>query len=762
MTDMEQKEFETRYLSALNPQQKAAVTAVDGPVLVLATPGSGKTTVLVLRLGYMVLCRGVDPCRILTMTYTRAATRDMRDRFASFFGRELADALPFRTINGVSARIIGMAGRLYGREPFALLDDEGERGRILRDVWLAVTFGYPDDSDIRDLGTAITYIKNMLLSDEEIEKLDRGVERLPELYRAYQAELRKRRAMDFDDQMVYALTLLRRFPDLLSRIQNQYRYCCVDEAQDTSRVQHEIIRLLASRDQNLFMVGDEDQSIYSFRAAYPEALLHFSETYADARILKIEENYRSTPEIVAAANRFIQKNRNRLPKTMVATREAGREVSFVTVSNRRGQYEWLLKHAADMPPGSAVLFRNNDSLLPLADGLSAAGIPFACRNYEDSFFTSRVVLDVLDIIRFSEDPTNAELFRRLYYRLGLGVTKPEAEQALQNVRRGENLFAALANLRSLSAGKRAGVQQLLINLDRLQRDDAFSAVTRIFEDMRYGQYVRRNGLEPGKQFILGLLARGLPSAGALLTHLEELRTLVAEKAPASQAGAGPYSAPASQAGAARGARNGAGSPAAAGATPGLILSTIHSSKGLEYDRVYLLDMLDGVLPSIPEGGLNSPEDRAEYEEERRLFYVAMTRAKDELFLFLTPEPAPFPREVLHDMPGSRAVELRSRLRLEATRKAERRTAAGSSGSGGRGKFPLGSGSASGASEKPCMTPEEFLASHGPGSAVEHKTFGRGVVEAVGGDIITVHFDAVGTKKLVLSAALEKGLLKAAE
>ena len=647
---MDKQIFERQYLSSLNPQQLEAVRAVEGPVLVLATPGSGKTTVLVQRLGYMVLCCGIDPHSILTMTYTRAATRDMQERFAGLFGQEPAGELSFRTINGISARIIGRAGKLYGREPFGLLSDEGERGRILRSVWREVTGIFPDDGDIRELGTAVTYIKNMLLTDAEIEKMDSGSKHLPELYRAYQKTLRQRRVMDFDDQMCYALTLLRRFPILLNEVQNRYRYFCVDEAQDTSRVQHEIIRLLASRERNLFMVGDEDQSIYSFRAAYPEALLHFPEDYPGARILKIEENYRSTPEIVSAANGFIAKNRNRHPKTMAATRPGGRQVSFLSVSGRSGQYEWLLKHAADMPPGSAVLFRNNDSLLPLADGLNRAGIPFVCRNYEDSFFTHRVVSDVADIIRFSAEPANAERFLRLYYRLGLGINREEAGQALEHARPDENLFQALSCLKSLNPGKRAAVKQALIHLGALRHDSASRAVTRIFEDLNYGQFVRRSGLETGKQFTLSLLAKGLPSADALLRHLDELQAAVAGSISGTQ-GIGP-----------------AGSAAAGNIT----LSTVHSSKGLEYDRVYLLDMLDGVLPSIPEGNLASPEERAEYEEERRLFYVAMTRARDELFLFLTPEAASFPREVLQSLPGSRNIELRSRLRRKATEKAAKR------------------------------------------------------------------------------------------
>ena len=328
---MDFREFDTHYLSRLNSQQRTAVLTAEGPVLLLATPGSGKTTVLVTRLGYMVLCQGIDPRSILTVTYTRAAARDMKARFASLFGEDLAGRLQFRTINGISAKLISHVAARYGRDPFPLLGDEGERSQILRRLYQTLTGEYPEDSTVRDLGTSITFIKNMMLTDAEIENRKWPVSRLPELYRTYQAELRSRRVMDYDDQMVYALKLLQRFPDILDDVQDHYRYLCVDEAQDTSKVQHEMIRLLSGKYHNLFMVGDEDQSIYAFRAAFPDALMSFADDHPGAKVLLIEENYRSTPEIVSAANRFVEKNRFRHPKVMRAVRESGSPVRILTV-----------------------------------------------------------------------------------------------------------------------------------------------------------------------------------------------------------------------------------------------------------------------------------------------------------------------------------------------------------------------------------------------------------------------------------------------
>ena len=700
---MDFREFDARYLSSLNPQQRTAVLTVEGPVLLLATPGSGKTTVLVLRLGYMVLCGGIDPRSILTMTYTRAAAKDMRERFASLFGEDLAGRLQFRTINGISARLVSQVASRYGREPFPLLGDEGERARILRRLYQALNNEFPEDSTVRDIGTAITFIKNMMLSDEEIDSRKWSVSRLPEIYRDYQTELRSRRVMDYDDQMVYALKLLRRFPHILSDFQEQYRYLCVDEAQDTSKVQHEIIRCLSARYHNLFMVGDEDQSIYSFRAAFPDALMTFAADHPGARELLIEENYRSTPEIVSAANLFVSRNRFRHPKSMRAVRESGTPVRILTVESRLAQYDYLFRHASEWGSETAILFRNNDSILPLIDFFEQTGLSYHCRNYEDSFFSSRVVCDILDTLRFSLHPDDEELFLRLYYKFGAGISGEAARQAVRLGRGcGENLFQLLVSCPDLKPTSRDAVSRLLFCLRRLPGDSAGEALRRIWEDMRYGKYVEYRGMDSGKYFILRMLARDLPSGIALLQKLSGLRDAISTHE-----------------------NHG-----------GLVLSTIHSSKGLEYDRAILLDILDGILPCMPAARAKTEDDIREYEEERRLFYVAMTRARDELCLFLTPDEASFPREVAKELPLP-APERRSIFRFL--------------------HLPLPLLSRSPSPKKESDIGVSLSRIH-PGMPVRHKTFGPGTVYDISGDIITVDFEQSGRRKLSLSVTLRSGLL----
>lgn len=358
---MTQDEFSRKFLSHLNDQQREGVQHIDGAILLLAVPGSGKTTVLVNRLGFMINCKGISPSNILTMTYTVAAANEMKQRFVETFSTEHADVLEFRTINGLSATIINYYVRNHSqKQPFLLLDNDNEISRIVGQIYQSVNEEYANASIIKDIRTTITYIKNMMLNDEEIEHLDIEVPHISEIYHQYCEALVNMKRMDFDDQMKYALMILQNHPMVLNHFQDMYRYICVDEAQDTSKIQHKIIQMLANRYGNIFMVGDEDQSIYGFRGAYPDAILNFRNHYPNARILKIEQNYRSTNEIVALANSFISKNQLRFDKTIIPTQGKGIPVQIIDAIDRMAQYKYLFTVAPCFEIKTAILYRNND------------------------------------------------------------------------------------------------------------------------------------------------------------------------------------------------------------------------------------------------------------------------------------------------------------------------------------------------------------------------------------------------------------------
>ena len=696
---MEYEAWKATWKAPLNPQQEAAVQAAQGPVLLLAVPGSGKTTVLIHRLGYLIFCLGVAPEQILTVTYTVAATRDMAARFARTFGETWANRLEFRTINGLSARIIQHYERVKGRQAFTLVTEEGRLAALVGELYRKATGEFATESTVRSLRTAITYCKNRQMTQEEIEAYQ--VEDIPfaKLYRQYHAELRRRRWMDYDDQMVYAAQILRQHGDILAYFQDKYRYLCVDEAQDTSRIQHTILKLLAGRRRNLFLVGDEDQSIYGFRAADPGALLRFEEEYPGGRVLFLEKNYRSTATIVAAADRFIRQNQHRRDKHMVAARGPGPAIQPIWVADRVQQYAQLAQWAQDCDRETAVLYRNNDSALPLLDLLDRQGTGCRCRQMEGTFFTHRVVRDVTDFIAFAAHPADGERFFRLYYKMGVGIPKAAAQWAVLQSRGEGNLMAILSHCPQLTQRSQVLCQALAEQFAQLLDDRGDEAIHRIRHHMGYGDFLSTRGSDPGKLAILEALGRYTPNPSSLVTRLGELRERI---------------------------RQGDSDP-----NSPFLLSTIHGSKGLEYQRVILMDVADGVLPLAdpPLGEHPDPAAVEAYEEERRLFYVAMTRAKEELFLFRFRRSdlgSTFARDLFPDKTR--------RLRQAVTPR------------------PKGGG-------KPAPPPLPDLALFDAGAPVTHRALGRGEVVSRQGDIATILFQEKGEKKVSLSVALRQGQLR---
>lgn len=762
---MQLEQFEQHYLRHLNAQQRQAVLSVDGNILLLATPGSGKTTVLVTRLGYMICCKGIDPASILTMTYTVAATRDMTERFASLFGQETAQSPPFGTINSLSLGVISYFGKMNGRQAFETLSDDAEINRIIRQIYQRHNDDYPEDSVIRDIRTKISYIKNMMLSEDEISGTDWKIDHLPEIYSGYQNALRKSRRMDFDDQVVYALNILQKYPAVLSYYQDQYPFICIDEAQDTSKIQHEIIKLLAAKHGNLFMVGDEDQSIYGFRAAYPEALLQFEKDHPGATVLLMEENYRSTGEIVDVANRFVSQNLFRHEKTIVPTRDAGNPVHVVHCQNREDQIYYLQEIARTCDRQTAVLYRNNDSALPLIDLFEQERIPYNCRKSEDQFFASRMLTDIRDIIKFSYEPNNGELFMRVFYKFGTPISKTVAQVAVDRSRRSNKpILEELLKAPDLRGFARDNVIDLLQSSSMIQSDNAEIAIHRIWNDMHYRRYADQKKLDPGKYYILCILARDVATPLALLEKLDSLRDTINNHTNSIN--------------------------------NKIILSTVHSSKGLEYERVYLVDILDGILPAKPEDAVQTPDEAQIYEEERRLFYVAMTRAMDELYLFRCSEPSVFTSEIMEYLP-TRTIEdddfVASFLRPQIGKRfMDREYGNGRILAQCENRFlikfqnealrllsleemltrynpqSLTKARKANRSQTPSrlllgpwqvLMTRQLMDSIKVGGVVRYKSFGNGVVKSLENGILTVEFQRVGEKKLLLKAAISSGLLQ---
>ena len=742
---MEWKEFETTFSVKLNQQQKEAVQSTKGPVLLLAVPGSGKTTVLVTRLGYMIYCKNIPPESILTVTYTVAATKDMSERFAVRFGEDMAKRLEFRTINGICARIIQYYGRRIGKTPFELVKDEKATTGMLIRICQDHGMGYPTESDLKNVRTLITYIKNMMLNEEELQKLEEESDiRIAGIYREYCRQMREQKLMDYDDQMLYAYNILRKDPGVLAYFQNRYPYICVDEAQDTSKIQHAIIALLAAGTGNLFMVGDEDQSIYGFRAAYPEALLSFEKKHPGAKVLLMEENFRSNAKIVEAADKFIQKNTLRHEKHMRAAREAGADIREISLKSRKAQYVYLMKAAQECTTGmagmsgseehggradasvteTAVLYRDNECAIPLIDLLERKNIPYRMRNADLSFFTHRTVLDVQNIIRFAMDPKDTELFMQIYYRLKLFFNKKDALRYAQisQEKDMEVLDAALkyGNLEKYQEDNIRNLKRQMVRILNMPGDEA---VNQILTYMGYQDYLKKMGMNANKLETVKLIGSRVESPEKLLERLEELRTIIQEKVSDKDC---PF-----------------------------ILSTMHASKGLEYDTVYLLDVMDGILPEkvLANPRTASKEELETYEEERRLFYVGVTRAKNQLNVFTTNKPSKFCSELL----GKRNLRENQQKEYAGIKKWGDYSPAGTYGIKGNGMYH-GYGTGHGFQKQPGKSYQELADALGEGMIVKHKKFGEGVVVDMEGEHIRIQFGD-NVKNMDLKVLARLGMLE---
>lgn len=742
---MEWKEFETTFSVKLNQQQKEAVQSTKGPVLLLAVPGSGKTTVLVTRLGYMIYCKNIPPERILTVTYTVAATKDMSERFAVRFGEDMAKRLEFRTINGICARIIQYYGRRIGKTPFELVKDEKATTGMLIRICQDHGMGYPTESDLKNVRTLLTYIKNMMLNEEELQKLEEESDiRIAGIYREYCRQMREQKLMDYDDQMLYAYNILRKDPGVLAYFQNRYPYICVDEAQDTSKIQHAIIALLAAGTGNLFMVGDEDQSIYGFRAAYPEALLSFEKKHPGAKVLLMEENFRSNAKIVEAADKFIQKNTLRHEKHMRAAREAGADIREISLKSRKAQYVYLMKAAQECTTGmagmsgseehrgradasvteTAVLYRDNECAIPLIDLLERKNVPYRMRNADLSFFTHRTVLDVQNIIRFAMDPKDTELFMLIYYRLKLFFNKKDALRYAQisQEKDMEVLDAALkyGNLEKYQEDNIRNLKRQMVRILNMPGDEA---VNQILTYMGYQDYLKKMGMNANKLETVKLIGSRVESPEKLLERLEELRTIIQEKVSDKDC---PF-----------------------------ILSTMHASKGLEYDTVYLLDVMDGILPEkvLANPRTASKEELETYEEERRLFYVGVTRAKNQLNVFTTNKPSKFCSELL----GKRNLRENQQKEYAGIKKWGDYSPAGTYGIKGNGMYH-GYGTGHGSQKQPGKSYQELADALGEGMIVKHKKFGEGVVVDMEGEHIRIQFGD-NVKNMDLKVLARLGMLE---
>ena len=609
------------YAAELNPQQLAAVTASPGPLLVIAGAGSGKTRTLTYRVAYL-LENGVDPRNILLLTFTNKAARQMLDRVANLLPVD-ASGLWGGTFHSIGNRMLRRHGSALGYSSgFTILDREDQKDLI--DTVVAGAGIDPKEirfpkSDV--LGDLFSFTVNTERTMEEIlaEKFPYFlplIEQIKDVQARYERKKKATNSMDFDDLLEKTLRMLKEHPEIASFYRRQFQFILVDEYQDTNKIQADFIDTLASEHRNLMVVGDDAQSIYSWRGANFKNILAFPERYPDAQVFKIELNYRSVPEILSVANAAIAGNVEQFKKELSATR-ATKEIKPALVALNHGgeQAQFIAQRILELRDEGialdeiAVLYRAHYHAVELQLELSRRGIPYQITSGV-RFFEQAHIKDVAAFVRFVANPRDEVAFKRMV-KLLPGVGNKSADNLWRDWETGLETQGEISNwgerLRQLSIGARSkkSWEQLAYTLDEVAPGGVPAApsemITSIVEAI-YDEYAKANftNYELRREDLnqLAAFARQFKDVNEFLSQLALISNVDAEAAPNQ-----------------------------AGETEAVNLSSVHQAKGLEYHTVFVIWLTDGMFPST-----RSLETREAIEEERRLFYVAITRARDELYL----------------------------------------------------------------------------------------------------------------------------------
>lgn len=678
----------------LSEQQRAAVEKTEGAGLLVATPGSGKTTVIVCRTAALMRVKHVPPQRILTLTFGKQSQLDMDRRFARLFPE--MEKPRFSTIHALCLEVLRRYSAMSGREMFALRQDCTQ---MVRQLLTEQTGGYVDEEMLQEAQSALDRICNSMKSAAQVAKTLDAEFDLEKLHADYTRIKREKRIMDFNDLLIFANRALDVVPQLLEEYRGMYDYLQIDEAQDTSPIQQVICDKLTGEQGNLFLVGDEDQSIYGFRGANPDYLMRFEQTHPGAQILYMETNYRSCPEIVEAGQRIIQYNAYRRQKRMTAARSDKGIAEECSLRDWSAQAQEVVRRAQILKEGKTlgVLFRNNDSMPALCDALMRAGIPF-CVSRKDGkppLFTHYALRQLRSIIRLSFNPTDGDAFYDVRNRIKKDIPLYIAKQIRDS---GEDVFEQLIERMRLGESDAKHIRRKAEQVAGYKKQRAYPAVCAMVEDFRLSGY---NGAAKAKTDALMTLAMGVETLDHYTAKLNELELLFEADTPR---------------------------------TGSVYLSTIHAAKGLEYDEVMLVDGMQGVLPASEKE--DTPEERAALEEETRLMYVAVTRAR-ERFTYLTATTS-------HGAPCAAGMYLKRLFPpVNMKRPQERRVEKAV-----RGFLHL-------PMKKQEKRAEDYSA--WLGRSIVHKRFGEGKIAQVDGSTAKIVF-AAGEKVLDLRTCVDNGLI----
>jgi len=748
----------TEPLAGLNSAQREAVLHFEGPMLVLAGAGSGKTRVLTTRIARLIEHHGVDPSRILAVTFTNKAAGEMRERIKRLLGEE-PKGMWTGTFHAIGARILRSAARHVGRTAsFTIYDEDDNLGVVKR---LMESEGIsPKQWSPKVISSLISDAKNALVPPTEYASLamDPVSRAAAKVYGRMEATLRGANAVSFDDLLVLPVEIFRKDEATLARYRDRFQFILVDEYQDTNRAQFQFIKLLGSGHGNVVVVGDDDQSIYGWRGADIRNILDFEKEFVSAKLVRLEDNYRSTPDILHVANAAITQNVGRKGKTLRATRPSGEAVTIVAALDERDEADWVLEEIKSRQNREnrglnefAVLYRTNAQSRALEDALRRDAIPYRLVG-SVRFYDRREIRDLMAYLKLIANPADEEAFRRAITvpKRGIGDTTIDslAERAKQA---GVPLFEIACRedlqeaLRPAARKALADFVTMIAGLRERAKDTSVDVVIQeLIDEIKYVAYLQSEGPESARDrienvsaLINGAAETVIDDGGEVgltpLDHFLQRAMLVA------------------------------GADALDPSADAVTLMTLHNAKGLEYPVVFLTGLEDGLFPLS-----QSFDDPPKLEEERRLFYVGITRAEEKLFLSFTE---------MRRRNGELLPSIKSRFLREiaAASLEERKTMRVTSM--GRGTTSRGEGFHSGAyparrthdvpSWRKVAITEAELSQDEPryvkGERVKHKLFGDGSIAEVSGlgrevkAVIDFDDANVGRKTIKLAyTTLERG------
>ena len=722
-------------LDGLNPEQRAAVTTTEGPLLVLAGAGSGKTRVLTQRIAYLIGVCGIAPEGILAVTFTNKAAGEMRERVEKLLGVE-AQRTWLSTFHSLCVRILRRdVGHLGFSRAFAIYDEADSLG-VVKEALRRQSLD-PKAIEPRRVRWRIDQWKNagVMPAQASEQAIDGDEEQLARLYASYQRLLAEANALDFGDLLLQTVRLFERFPEVLAHYRRRWQYVLVDEYQDTNRVQYQLVQQLASEHGNLCVVGDPDQSIYAWRGADIQNILDFEDDYPDCRVVTLERNYRSTQPILEGASGVVSNNVARRRKGLFTEREGGESIRVVELEDDREEAQLVVGEIRQRARSGgrygdcAVFYRTNAQSRLFEEELLKADVPYVVVGGV-RFYDRAEVKDALAYLRLVLNPADGAALRRIVNRPARGIGKTTLERAEQVAQReGLTLLDGLRRYGESEAGSRAA--------PKLRR--FFQLLEELEDDVRDAAPVHALAAVLDRSGYLAALERdGSPEAEG---RLENLRELLSAAEDFDRGGAAPDDERSEIEVFLDQVALVSDIDAVDTREDRVSLMTVHSAKGLEYPVVYLVGMEEGIFPHS--GALRDEEG---IEEERRLCYVGMTRAMERLTICSASERMRF---------GSRNYGVPSRFLSEIPESVVER--AGGGGGAGRGARR---------SRRAATGDSQYDYSYGQSEAgegeiargmrVRHPHFGEGVVLTVAGSgpgqKLKVDFERVGLKTLMLKYA----------